>query len=201
MIDQNLKWNHHIDHLTAIISRNIGIMNRSKFFLDKHSLTLLYNTLVLPYINYCCLVWGFTFPTYLHRIELLQKRAVRIIENQHRLAHTGPIFQNLKLLKVQDIAKQQLILVMHRKLTSNLPVDIDFLFHILDPSLTRTRRRQHFIEPFTVKHYRSRISTWLGPRLWNSIISPRYSLNDARLLTKFNLKKVTKNHFLQCLEG
>jgi len=197
IIDRNLKWNYHIDHLTAIISRNIGIINRSKFFLDKQSLTLLYNTLILPYINYCCLVWGFTYPTYLYRIELLQKRAVRIIDNQHRLAHADPIFQKLKLLKIQDIAKQQLMILMHKKLTFNIPMHIDYLFITVDPSVIRTRRRQHFIEPFTEKLYRTRVSTWVGPRLWNTFISPKYSLDDVCALSKYNLKKVTKNLFLQ----
>ena len=197
IIDQNLKWNFHIDHITAIISRNIGIMNRSKFFLDKHSLTLLYNTLILPYINYCCIVWGFTFPTYLQKLELLQKRAVRIIDNQHRLAHADPIFHKLKLLKVQDIAKQQLIILMHRSLIQNMPAEIDSLFVKVDPNILRTRRMQHFLEPFTAKLYRTRVSSWIGPRLWNSIISPEYSLDDARMLTKYYLKKITKSIFLQ----
>ena len=172
-------------------------MNRTKFFLDKHSLTLLYNTLILPYINYCCLVWGFTFPTYLQKIELLQKRAVRIIDNQHRLAHADPIFQKLKLLKVQDIAKQQLIILMHKSLTPNMPADIHSLFVRVAPNILRTRRRQHFLEPFTEKLYRTRVCTWIGPRLWNSIISSEYSLDDARILTKYSLKKITKVHFLQ----
>ena len=117
MIDPCLNWKYHIDGITAIISRNIGVINRAKFYLDKHCLTLLYNSLVLPYINYCCLIWGFTFPSYLLKIELLQKRAIRILDNQHRIAHTAPIFRELKILKVGDIPKQQLMVLMHRKYT------------------------------------------------------------------------------------
>ena len=86
---------------------------------------------------------------------------------------------------------------MHRKLTSNMPIDIDSLFVIVDPSRIRTRRRQHFLEPFTEKAYRTRTSTWIGPRLWNSIMPQIYSLNDVRGLTKLNLKKMTKAYFLQ----
>ena len=134
IIDPNLKWNLHIDHLTTVISRNIGVMSRAKFFLDTHLLTLLYNSLVLPYINYCCVVWGFTFPSYLNKIELLQKRAIRIITHQHRLAHTEEIFKSLKLLKVHNIAKQQAIILMHRKLSLSLPSSVGGLFTLSDPS-------------------------------------------------------------------
>jgi len=97
-IDAYLKWSSHIDHLSLILSRNIGIINISKYFLNKHLLLLLYNALVLPYISYCCIVWGFTYPTYINKIEILQKRVIRIIDNQHRLAHSDPIFKTLNIL-------------------------------------------------------------------------------------------------------
>ena len=101
-IDANLNWLPHIHHLSIILSKNIGIINRSKYFLNKHSLLLLYNALVLPHISYCCLIWGFTYPSYLKKIETLQKRVVRTIDYQDRLAHSDPIFNNLNILKVKD---------------------------------------------------------------------------------------------------
>ena len=61
----------YMDHLSILLSKNIGIINRSKYFLNKHSLLLLYNALVLPHISYCCLIWVFTYPSYLKKIETL----------------------------------------------------------------------------------------------------------------------------------
>ena len=194
IIDRNLNWGLHIHQLSSMISRNIGIMNRSKFYLDKSSLKLLYNALVLPYINYCCLVWGFTFPSYIHKLILLQKRAVRIIAHEHRLANTEPIFKDLKLLKVNDIAKQQLILLMHRKLRSELPRQLNELFSFVNPGSITTRNRHHFCEPFTEKLYRTRVCSWNGPRIWNKIISPYHVIDSARELSKHRLKKIVINY-------
>ena len=200
-IDSELNWKYHIDYLTSVLSRNIGTINRAKFFVDKKHLLLLYNSLVLPYINYCCLVWGHTFPTYLHKIETLQKRAVRIIDQQHWLAHSNPIFGNLKLLKVKDIAQQQTIMVMHRKITRTLPDTLDPLFMLTDRNCNIvTRRRNHFDEKFTEKLYRTRIVTWIGPRIWNRIISLNYSIQEVAELSKCQLKNVTKKHFLNTYE-
>ena len=199
IIDPHLKWDYHIDHLAVTISRNIGIMNRAKFFLNENHLTLLYNALILPYINYCCLIWGFTFPTYLHKLELLQKRAVRIIVKQHRLAHTDPIFQHLKILKVKDIAKQQLIILLHRKINNRVPPQLDSMFIAFNHTDTRTRSRQHFSEPFTAKLYRTRVATWIGPRIWNSIVSPMLSFTDASHISKAHIKKMSKEYLLQNL--
>ena len=200
IIDPHLKWNLHIDHLTTIISRNIGVMNRSKFFLDTHLLILLYNSLILPYINYCCVVWGFTFPSYLNKIELLQKRAVRIITHQHRLAHTEQIFKSLKLLKVHAIAKQQAIILLHRKLTLFLPTHVDGLFTLNDCSDARTRNPQHFIEPFTKRLYCTRNVTWLGPRIWNKIMATQFNIQSIMNMSKLQVKKLSKEYFLENFE-
>ena len=195
-IDPQLKWSSHIDHVSLLISKNIGIINRSKYFLDKHSLLLLYNALVLPYINYCCLVWGFAFPSYLNRIEILQKRAIRVIDGQHRLAHSDPIFKSLEILKVKDIAKQQLLTVMHKKFIGGLPTEIDALFTLSDPPSITTRTLRHFNETFSAKLYGTKIATWAGPRLWNSIITPHMSITDLRTASKHCIKTFTKRIFL-----
>lgn len=57
-VDENLKWDNHINETSKKISRNIGIMGRVKSFLSSRELLLLYNSLVLPHINYCAMVWG-----------------------------------------------------------------------------------------------------------------------------------------------
>ena len=47
----------------------------------------LYNTLMLPYFNYCILSWGSVLKNN-HHLHLLQKKAIRIITNSHFIAHT-----------------------------------------------------------------------------------------------------------------
>ena len=59
---------------------------------------LLYNTLLLPHINYCILSWGYKCD----RITNIQKRAISKCN-----AHTEPIFKQFKLLKVNHILQMQ----------------------------------------------------------------------------------------------
>ena len=72
-IDENLSWKNHIDGITKTISRNIGMINKLKFFIPERILRTLYCTLVLPYINYGILIWGKACKTYLEKIHKLQK--------------------------------------------------------------------------------------------------------------------------------
>ena len=71
-------------------------MNRLKYMYPQH---MLYNTLILPHLNYCLIVWGFDSS----RILLLQKRAVRTITNSWYRTHTTPIFKSLNILKINDL--------------------------------------------------------------------------------------------------
>ena len=58
VLDENLTWKSHISSLAYKISKSIGIIFISSFFLSTPSLCMLYNSMTLPYLNYCNLTWG-----------------------------------------------------------------------------------------------------------------------------------------------
>ena len=63
-------------------------------------LLAIYNTLVLPHINYCVLFWCADSNT----IFILQKKAVRAMVSAGYNAHTEPFFKLYNLLKIEDIS-------------------------------------------------------------------------------------------------
>ena len=194
-IDEDLKWKTHIAKLYTVLSRNVGIISRVRYFLNSKHLLLLYNSLVLSHLNYCCFMYSSTYSTNINEIEKLQKRAVRMVDGQPRLAHTAPIFKKLKLLRIQDIGKQQMLLLLHRKLKVNMPSQIDQLFVVADSNRAR-RTVKHFEEIFTYKIYKTHTISWAGPRLWNRVIGPMYPTVQMVPNSKYIIKKVTKNYFI-----
>ena len=94
-----MTWKSHINKISSKISCTIGTLNRLKRFLPKHILITLYNTLILPHINYGILTWG----NNINRIQRLQKWAIRTVTNSKYNAHCDPLFKNLSLLKACDI--------------------------------------------------------------------------------------------------
>ena len=48
-------------------------------------------------------MWGVANKTLMEKVFLLQKRAVRAITKADFLAHTDPIFSELKILKLDDL--------------------------------------------------------------------------------------------------
>lgn len=194
-IDEDLKWCTHISKLYTVLCRNVGLLSRVKYFLDSDHLLMLYGSLFLSHINYCCFLYTNTFSSHLSEIEKLQKRAVRIIDGQPRLSHTDPIFKKLKILKLKDIAKQQVLLLMHKKVNESLPPLISQLFIIINP--TRVNRNvKHFEEQFTYKLYKTHTISWAGPRLWNRVMVPMFPSIQAVPRSKYSIKQITKKYFI-----
>ena len=102
IISSNMKWKKHIDHIALKVSKIIGIMYRLKFILPSDVLLTIYNSLILPHFNYCHLAWGSNI-TAGHKLHLLQKKAVRIVDHRHFLAHTEPICKRLRIVKIVDM--------------------------------------------------------------------------------------------------
>ena len=103
VLNEHLNWKPHIDKISNKISRSIGILNKNKHFIPLQSKLHIYSSLILSYLNFGILTWGYKCD----RIVKLQKKAVRIISLKKYNAHSEPILKELKLLNVTDILKLQ----------------------------------------------------------------------------------------------
>ena len=52
LLDCNLSWNSHIDHIAMKISKIVGIIARLRHFVPTHTLLNIYRALINPYIFY-----------------------------------------------------------------------------------------------------------------------------------------------------
>ena len=69
MLDANLNWKKHLGKILNQCSKKIDILNKLKHTLPQEIKLILYNSLILPHINYCIMAWGF----HSNRILKLQK--------------------------------------------------------------------------------------------------------------------------------
>ena len=60
ILDETLYWKSHISHVANKISKSIGIIFRSSFYLLDISLRILYYSIIYPYLEYCNFVWAST---------------------------------------------------------------------------------------------------------------------------------------------
>ena len=58
MLDNKLKWTHHISYIKNTISKCMGIILKAITVLKKKVLLQLYYSFVTPYLIYCLEIWG-----------------------------------------------------------------------------------------------------------------------------------------------
>ena len=194
VLDEHLSWTPHISHVAGKISKSIGIINKSSFYLSKFALRTLYCSLVYTFLQYCITVWGSTYLTNLNRIILLQKRIIRIIDKKAFDAHTNPIFKELKILKFESIYLFHLGKFMYAYKTNLLPRSFDnFLLRTYQVHTNETRSLSLFYVPFCRTNIRQFSIHYQGSAFFNTLSS---DIRDAPHITSF-LSKL-KRHLLFC---
>ena len=128
LIDINLSWKKHIDHITIKISRTIGLISKLRHLVPKHTLINIYRSLVAPYLSYGLIVWGQACKSYLDKLLKLQKRALRFIYFSDGNQHAIPLFSDAGILPLQfsyyEVTANLMYDIRHR----NTPRNIGDLF-------------------------------------------------------------------------
>ena len=121
MVDVNLSWKKLISLIENKVAKGIGILYIMKSKLDTKSLHMIYCSLILPYIDYGCEIWGNTYNTRLEKLFLLQKKQSEIIEGLQYKDHTSKGFYNNKCLKIHDLASLKSCLYIYKAYHNLLP--------------------------------------------------------------------------------
>ena len=86
---------------------------------------ILYDTLLLPHINYGILLWGAKVNKD-HKMHLLQKKSVRLITNKHYIAHSESIFKDLRILMIHDMYYLSIVKFYYKLINGHLPDYFDY---------------------------------------------------------------------------
>ena len=145
-------------------------MNKLKYRLPKAILLTIYQSLILPYLQYCAIVWANCSSTKLNSILILQKRAVRAICRIQRLAHSAPYFKNLQILTISDIYTLQVSQFMFKFLSNSLPENFSNYFIINSSVHSHNTRKSNDFHLLSIRTLKRTISLrHNGPRIWNSL--------------------------------
>ena len=83
ILDHKICWKPHIRYVLAKLARNVTSNTRkNKTHSGSAHLAHLYCSLVLMYLSCCVEVWGNIYESTLQPLCILQKRVVRIVNNE-----------------------------------------------------------------------------------------------------------------------
>ena len=89
-------------------------MDRFSEYFPRNILILMYNSFVLSKLNYRLEVWGNTADTHLNKLQLFQKKILRIIFQTHYLAPSIPLFEKSLIFKMNELNRFKILILAHK---------------------------------------------------------------------------------------
>ena len=123
-----------------------------------------------PYLFYCIIIWGGATQLALYRLNVLQKRAVRLIAHSTYCSHTSLLFKRFGILKLCDVYKLQIYLFMFKYKYGMLPVSCQKFIN--GKSITSHydfRKEYEFLVAKFHSEIRRKGIAVIGPDMWNSL--------------------------------
>ena len=107
-IDSNMSFEQHIDQLSKILSKRLGLLKHISPYLRQRQREVYFNGVIKPVMMYGSMVWDNCSAECNQRILKLQKRAARIILDVEKTTSSSTLFNSLNWLsfKQQSLIKR-----------------------------------------------------------------------------------------------
>ena len=99
IIDSKLRWSDHINNIKNKIAKSIGIIHKTRNFLNENTIRNLYYAFIYPYLIYCSEIWGNTNDIHLDPLIQIHKKGIRVVTFSHHRESIAPLFQNKEISK------------------------------------------------------------------------------------------------------
>ena len=182
-LDKSLTFSDHISNLCVTASRNLRCLARLRNFLTIKQAMLLYNAFIKSVFGYCPLIWMFCQKGSYKKIELIQKRSLRVVFNDN-------------ILSLSELYEKEGIFPFHTMHLRLLITEIFKTLNNLNPSFMKQ------IFPKKEVFYNLRVSNLLSLPVTKTV---RYGSNSVFfrgcLLWNSLPDDIKKTESLSCFKG
>mgnify|MGYP001950330936 CR=1 FL=1 len=192
-VDHHLTFKYHINEISRKLSKSVGLLYKLNKFLPHNVLKIIYSSLIHPYISYGVEAWYGTYKNHTNKILVLQKKAIRAINNLDYNDHTIDYFRENRILKLEDQYRVQISNYIYKILNSDIDNEISTKIKSnIKTHSHDTRCEEMLIVSQICKSRTKNCIFHNGIKIWNSL---PYSVKNSNSF--FKLKKLIKTHFLE----
>lgn len=121
-IDSQLKFKEHANQVIKTVAYKVNYLRRCSPYLSQWSKLMIYNSIILPHLNYCSTILFFLNQNEMTRLQKMQNRAMRIILQCSRLTPIAQMLQTLQWLPVKKLLEYQTLIFIFKVKIGHSPV-------------------------------------------------------------------------------
>ena len=164
-IDQELKWQSHIEYVCKTVSRNVFLLNKLKHYVNTDARKLFFQAHCLSHINYASMIWCNASEVHIKKLNSLHRRGVKLVSSSQ--SSTDEKFRELDVLTLQQQFIYNVSLLVFKVLQGRAP---PYLSNLLMRSSTQHASLKLLLPLPRIDLYKSSFSFY-GSKIWNSLPS------------------------------
>lgn len=171
-LDEKLNWENHIDSIGKKAGSGIGIMKRVRPFVPYETLQNLYNSLVLPYFDYCSPLWDNCGSLLKEKLQKLQNRAARVMTGASYDIRSSDLLHAMSWKNLNDRLKINKAVLVYRILNGHSAPNLKDKFIRREANLNTYNLRNAHTDlsvPKPNTEYLKKSFGYSGAVLWNSL--------------------------------
>ena len=171
IIDENLNFKAHIEQVCNSLKKLFSIFYNIKKYLTIDHIKTLYYTMIYSRIKYSIVTYGMAGPNSLKPIQILQNRLLKVLTSKGYRYDTNKLHNDLGILKVNDIFKQEVVLFVHNFKYNKLPKIFDnYLTTFYEVHNRNTRyTNSNYILPIPSNKFGKSTLKFKGAQIWNDL--------------------------------
>ena len=186
-IDEHLEWKQHLQYVTDKISKYVPLFYRIRKSVPLTCMKVMYFSFIYSNLIYCNTVWCSVNKTTINKLIIAQKKIIRAISGTPSREPSSPLFENLQLLKVENILIFFRCLYVFKSL-NNMNSFVGFERPAPAQYHTRQSERNTLVVPnYRTDHSRQSI-LFTGTAAWNDLPESIKSSQSSNSF-KYQLKR------------
>ena len=177
-IDFMLRFDDHVAEICKKASKQLAVLKRLGRFLTKQGKMTIYNSFIVSNFNYCPLAWHFCSASSTNKIEKIQERALRFINNDFT-SSLKSLLTSTNTLPLHVRRMKQMASEVYKIVNDIAPDYIKDLVKIKKSNYNFRRENQASLPAVKSTRYGLRSFRYEAARIWNCLP------NDVRLAESF----------------
>ena len=194
-IDEQLKWDVHVNNLCSTLSRNFHMFYSIRDILNSSLKRQLYFSMVYSRIIYGIVIYGACRSSLMNKVQVLQNKLLKVLHKLPFRTDTNVMHIDLDILKVKDIYKYQIQKFVYESLNKKCIVQFhDYYTYIHNVHQVNTRQQKQLHRTITNTKYGEHSLKDYGAFLWNQLESDIKCSESLDIFKKALRKSIIKSY-------